>query len=192
MGAVRPAAAVPSSTLSADGGGVIVGPDGSRRYVSNFVAEEKKEMKKCFNQNAQLPYVESTKESRAALCMRTTEAQEAAAKYAPSPADEALVAEKLNQPNVLVVFAKSTCAFCSHAKQLLNSLSPRPVLDIVDLDGQPRHGPVQQALRRHTGTSSVPQVLLNGKWVGNGQELDWQHQQGLLVPKLQQLGCSFK
>jgi len=175
-------------------GGKIVGPNGYAETLPTleaFRAREEEVMANAFQANARFQFTESTREQREARCMASTEAAEAARKFTPSAADEAFVLEKLSQRGKIVIFSKTACPFCSHAKTLISSLFPRPLVDIVELDGQPRHGPVQQALRRHTGTTEVPQALVNGQWVGNCQELDQQHQQGLLVPKLRLFGCGF-
>merc|ERR1712216_678807 len=134
--------------------------------------------------NARLPFVQVDRSAREKLLLASPEAREAAEKHRPSPADEAFVSGKLAQRGVLVLWFKSSCAFCCHARKVLESLVPRPALDIVELDrlGQPRHAPIQQVLRRWSGTSAVPQIYLNGNFFSDGQGVDHMHRQGLLVP----------
>lgn len=109
--------------------------------------------------------------------------------------DVAFVEQKLQQPGVLVLFSKTYCPFVIKAKEILNSLRPLPVMDVIELDqpplSQPRHGPIQQALRAKTGDSTVPQAFVNGSFVGGCQEIDNLHRRGELVPTLQRLGCRF-
>jgi len=121
------------------------------------------------------------------------EAARAAATVTATPDDSSFVEQKLRQPDVLVLFSKTYCPFVIRAKALLNSLQPRPLMDIIELDlmGQPRHGPIQQVLRQKTGSSSVPQAFVNGTYVGGCQEMEALHAQGQLLPKLRSLGCQF-
>lgn len=121
------------------------------------------------------------------------EAAKAAATIVAGPADVAFVEEKLSQKDILVFFSKTYCPFVQKAKQVLASLSPKPVMDVIELDlmGQPRHGPIQQVLRHRTGSSTVPQGFVNGKYIGGCQEIDNLNSRGQLVSTLQQLGCRF-
>eukprot|EP00929_Paragymnodinium_shiwhaense_P007099 TRINITY_DN11104_c0_g1_i2.p1 TRINITY_DN11104_c0_g1~~TRINITY_DN11104_c0_g1_i2.p1 ORF type:complete len:110 (-),score=31.49 TRINITY_DN11104_c0_g1_i2:316-645(-) len=100
---------------------------------------------------------------------------------------------KLSQPGVLVFFSKTYCPFVKKAKDILATLNPKPTMDVIELDlmGQPRHGPIQQALRAKTGSSTVPQAFVNGTYVGGCQELSNLQSSGQLMAKLQQLGCRF-
>eukprot|EP00747_Dinoflagellata_sp_TGD_P185660 gnl/TRDRNA2_/TRDRNA2_42310_c0_seq1.p1 gnl/TRDRNA2_/TRDRNA2_42310_c0~~gnl/TRDRNA2_/TRDRNA2_42310_c0_seq1.p1 ORF type:complete len:199 (+),score=34.40 gnl/TRDRNA2_/TRDRNA2_42310_c0_seq1:53-649(+) len=119
------------------------------------------------------------------------EAAQAAATTKASASDEAFVEEKVRQPDILVLFSKTYCPFVQKAKGILNSLHPRPVMDVIELDvmGQPRHGPIQQVLRQKTGSSTVPQAFVNGTYVGGCQEMSDLHARGELLPTLQRLGC---
>jgi glutaredoxin 3 len=122
------------------------------------------------------------------------EAASAAATTTVSAQDTAFVEQKLAQSNILVFFSKTYCPFVNRAKAVLNSLHPRPVMDIIELDlmGQPRHGPIQQVLRQWTGSSTVPQAFVNATYIGGCQDIESLHQQGQLVPRLRQLGCRFQ
>ena len=46
-------------------------------------------------------------------------------------------------------------------------------LDITELDsiGEPRNGPVQQLLKKRSGRTTVPQVFVNGKFVGGDDDM---------------------
>merc|ERR1711879_627667 len=91
-----------------------------------------------------------------------------------------------------VLFSKTYCPFVQKAKAVLNSLTPLPIMDIIELDimGQPRHGPIQQALKAKTGSSTVPQAFVNGSYIGGCQEIENLHRRGQLLPQLQRLGCT--
>ena len=85
----------------------------------------------------------------------------------------------------VVVFSKSYCPSCSATKRLLASLNV-PV-EVIELDsyGEPRNGPVQQALQAITGNIATPQVFsLGGTYVGGNSELQSFQRAGTLEGKL--------
>ena len=47
-------------------------------------------------------------------------------------------------------------------------------LDVTELDviGEPRNGPVQQLLKKKSGRTTVPQVFVNGEFVGGDDDID--------------------
>ena len=46
-------------------------------------------------------------------------------------------------------------------------------MDLTELDviGEPRNGPVQQLLKKKSGRTTVPQVFVNGEFVGGDDDL---------------------
>ena len=46
-------------------------------------------------------------------------------------------------------------------------------LDVTELDsiGEPRNGPVQQLLKKKSGRTTVPQVFVNGEFVGGDDDM---------------------
>ena len=46
-------------------------------------------------------------------------------------------------------------------------------LDLTELDviGEPRNGPVQQLLKKKSGRTTVPQVFVNGEFVGGDDDM---------------------
>ena len=46
-------------------------------------------------------------------------------------------------------------------------------MDVTELDvlGEPRNGPVQQQLEKRTKILTVPQVFLNGKFIGDNAQI---------------------
>mmetsp|Transcript_97965 Transcript_97965/g.299426 ORF Transcript_97965/g.299426 Transcript_97965/m.299426 type:complete len:257 (-) Transcript_97965:149-919(-) len=121
------------------------------------------------------------------------EAAKAAATITAAESDVAFVEDRVRQPNVLVLFSKTYCPFVNRAKDVLKALVPCPAMDVIELDlmGQPRHGPIQQALRLKTGSSTVPQAFVNGSYIGGCQEIENLQRQGQLLSTLQRLGCTF-
>ncbi|GMI07274.1 hypothetical protein TrLO_g6095 [Triparma laevis f. longispina] len=82
----------------------------------------------------------------------------------------AFVAEKLKAEKP-VLFSKSYCPSCRATKRLLDGLGV--VYDLHELDsfGEPRNGPVQQALKKHSGIVSTPQLFFQGKFIGDNSVL---------------------
>jgi glutaredoxin len=75
------------------------------------------------------------------------------------------------------------------AKQILLNkyiLSPPP--NVVELDHHP-HGPeIQQALATLTGRATVPNVLINGKSIGGGDDVALLDAHGELIHTINKLG----
>ena len=46
-------------------------------------------------------------------------------------------------------------------------------VDVTELDviGEPRNGPVQQLLKKKSGRTTVPQVFVNGEFVGGDDDM---------------------
>ena len=65
---------------------------------------------------------------------------------------------------VLQVFSKSFCPYCKQAKKALVDIGIKPV--VVELDQRPDGRHIQTALMQLTGQRTVPNVWLNGKFIG--------------------------
>lgn len=61
----------------------------------------------------------------------------------------------------------------------------------LDEMGQPRNGPVQQALERITGVLTVPQVFIDGKYFGNASTVDDMKKNRTLEDDLRGAGAEF-
>ncbi|KAL7579450.1 hypothetical protein ACA910_014111 [Epithemia clementina (nom. ined.)] len=91
----------------------------------------------------------------------------------------------------VMVFAKSYCPFCRKTRLLLESLHEEiegwslEILDIDLLEGSDG-SVIQQALMELTGQRTVPNVFIGGAHIGGNSELQELHQQGHLVPLLQE------
>ena len=46
-------------------------------------------------------------------------------------------------------------------------------LDVTEFDvlGEPRNGPVQQLLKKKSGRTTVPQVFVNGEFIGGDDDM---------------------
>ena len=65
---------------------------------------------------------------------------------------------------------------------------------LIELDecGEQRNGEVQLILQKITGRGTVPNVIVGGKCIGGGDELERMQRAGKLKPLLAAAGCAFK
>jgi glutaredoxin len=91
--------------------------------------------------------------------------------------------------HLVIIFSKSYCPHSKRAKNILlghYDITPAPF--VVELDQHPIGPALQQLLRENTGRGTVPNVLVNGKSIGGGDDVAALDQSDELVSKLQQLG----
>jgi len=70
----------------------------------------------------------------------------------------------------VAIFGKSACPFCKSAKAALYGIGVHPT--IVDLDTLETGGAaIQKKLEDLTGKATVPNVWLNGKFIGGSEEV---------------------
>jgi glutaredoxin 3 len=82
--------------------------------------------------------------------------------------------------NDVVVFAKTTCGFCSRVQGLFASLSLDPPPVYVQLNQLPDGRDLQQALAEMTGQRTVPNVWVKGKHIGGCDDTFKAHFDGSL------------
>ncbi|OQO04934.1 hypothetical protein B0A48_07952 [Cryoendolithus antarcticus] len=106
--------------------------------------------------------------------------------------EAAKVEEEMNailKKGPVIVFSKSYCPFSMKAKHILLDLytiTPPPY--VVELD-QHELGPgLQAALLKSTGRRTVPNVLINGKSIGGGDDIQELHETGKLAETVQAMG----
>mmetsp|Transcript_7123 Transcript_7123/g.21738 ORF Transcript_7123/g.21738 Transcript_7123/m.21738 type:complete len:125 (-) Transcript_7123:1588-1962(-) len=93
--------------------------------------------------------------------------------------------ERLIAEFAVVIFSKTYCPFCTMAKTEISKASKSvsdfkgPVL--IELDTMREGSEVQSALRSMTGRSTVPNVFINGKTVGGGDDVRALARKGKLV-----------
>ncbi|KAL4785096.1 thioredoxin-like protein [Aspergillus varians] len=92
------------------------------------------------------------------------------------PADElAEVKTELNgilKRSPIIIFSKSYCPFSKKAKTILlerYSIVPTPF--VVELDQHPLGSQLQSLLGENTGRRTVPNVLVNGRSIGGGDDI---------------------
>ncbi|KAL8839415.1 MAG: hypothetical protein Q9170_001755 [Blastenia crenularia] len=89
----------------------------------------------------------------------------------------------------IIIFSKSYCPYSKKAKDiLLDKYTIVPTPYVVELD-EHRLGPkLQAALEKSTGRRTVPNVLINGKSIGGGDDVQKLDLEGDLVGKVKSMG----
>lgn len=89
----------------------------------------------------------------------------------------------------VIVFSKSYCPFSAKAKRiLLEKYTVVPAPYVVELDQHPLGGGLQDALAKSTGRRTVPNVLINGKSIGGGDDVEALDVGGALIDKVRSMG----
>ncbi|XP_076010489.1 glutaredoxin 2 isoform X2 [Genypterus blacodes] len=86
--------------------------------------------------------------------------------------------------NCVVIFSKTTCPYCKMAKNVFNEIGAN--YKVIELDEHNEGRRLQEALAHVTGARTVPRVFINGNCIGGGSDTKQLHQQGKLVPLIEQ------
>ncbi|KAK3651192.1 hypothetical protein LTR56_002050 [Elasticomyces elasticus] len=89
----------------------------------------------------------------------------------------------------IIIFSKSYCPYSKKAKHILldmYTISPPPY--VVELDQHELGQGLQGALHKSTGRRTVPNVLINGKSIGGGDDIEALHRDGKLAETLRSMG----
>ncbi|KAG8533457.1 uncharacterized protein KY384_002240 [Bacidia gigantensis] len=89
----------------------------------------------------------------------------------------------------VIIFSKTWCPYSAKAKRILTDkyhIVPAP--HIVELDQHPLGGKIQDVLEKTTGRRTVPNILINGRSVGGGDDIEAAEIAGTLVEKIQNMG----
>jgi glutaredoxin len=98
-----------------------------------------------------------------------------------------LIANIANLSSV-IIFSKSYCPYSKKAKSiLLNKYDILPAPYVVELDIHELGPSLQDQLEKNTGRRTVPNVLVNGKSIGGGDDIEELHNSGTLIQKIQNL-----
>ncbi|KAK0420895.1 hypothetical protein QR680_014950 [Steinernema hermaphroditum] len=84
--------------------------------------------------------------------------------------------------NKIVIFSKTYCPFCRKAKVALSNYQPAYVA--IELDEHKRGDAIQFNLHKITGVRTVPQVFINGQFIGGGDDTVAAHHSGKLASLL--------
>mmetsp|Transcript_28436 Transcript_28436/g.111518 ORF Transcript_28436/g.111518 Transcript_28436/m.111518 type:complete len:124 (-) Transcript_28436:86-457(-) len=82
--------------------------------------------------------------------------------------------ERLVNENAVVIFSKSYCPYCTMAKQEISAVRDVPGFNgavVFEIDRMRDGNRIQQALAKKTGRRTVPNVFVNGKSVGGGDDV---------------------
>ncbi|KAJ5772850.1 hypothetical protein N7457_007746 [Penicillium paradoxum] len=89
----------------------------------------------------------------------------------------------------IIIFSKSYCPYSKKAKSiLLGHYSIQPLPFVVELDQHPLGPYLQALLAEKTGRRTVPNILINGKSIGGGDDIAALEQSGELASTLRQMG----
>ncbi|KAJ7986432.1 hypothetical protein DPEC_G00339830 [Dallia pectoralis] len=86
--------------------------------------------------------------------------------------------------NCIVIFSKTTCPYCKLAKNVFNEIGA--TYKVIELDEHNDGRSLQEALAQMTGARTVPRVFINGNCIGGGSDTKELHQQGKLLPLIEQ------
>ena len=90
---------------------------------------------------------------------------------------------------LVIIFSKSYCPYSAKAKRILMdkyTIVPKPY--VVELNLHPLGVDLQNALEKSTGRRTVPNILINGKSVGGGDDIESAEIAGTLIEKIKNLG----
>jgi len=106
----------------------------------------------------------------------------------PDPRILSAVKSQIDSTKILVV-SKTGCRACTNAKQLLNQLATRtgflPSIFEIDSYGLLCKNAIMKHLSEQTGVKTVPQIWINGSFVGGNDTIQQLHRQGRLLSLIQ-------
>ncbi|KAH0547251.1 glutaredoxin-like isoform X1 [Cotesia glomerata] len=82
--------------------------------------------------------------------------------------DKAAV-QKIIDSDTVVIFSKSTCPYCTKAKNAFKQIGKD--FKVIELDEEDDCAGYQDALGEITGARTVPRVFVNGKFIGGGDKV---------------------
>lgn len=88
----------------------------------------------------------------------------------------------------IIIFSKSYCPFSKKAKAIFAKYAITPVPFIVELDLHELGPQLQDKLLDTTGRRTVPNVLINGKSIGGGDDVEALDKDNKLVDKIKTMG----
>ncbi|EGD86637.2 glutaredoxin [Trichophyton rubrum D6] len=106
--------------------------------------------------------------------------------------EDEIVNEEMNtilKRSPIIIFSKSYCPYSKKAKYfMLEKYNITPAPFVVELDEHPLGRQLQDLLGTNTGRRTVPNILVNGKTIGGGDDIESLYLSGDLGTKLQALG----
>uniref|UniRef100_A0A673T479 Glutaredoxin-2, mitochondrial n=1 Tax=Suricata suricatta TaxID=37032 RepID=A0A673T479_SURSU len=86
--------------------------------------------------------------------------------------------------NCVVIFSKTSCAYCTMAKKLFRDMNVN--YKAVELDMLEYGSQFQDALYKMTGERTVPRIFVNGTFIGGATDTHRLHKEGKLLPLVHQ------
>ncbi|XP_050373796.1 glutaredoxin-C4 [Argentina anserina] len=99
-----------------------------------------------------------------------------------SSADSVAFIKKTVSSNKIAIFSKSYCPYCRRAKAVFKELKQVPY--VVELDERVDGRDIQDALSEIIGRRTVPQVFVNGKYIGGSDDTVAAYESGELAKLL--------
>ncbi|KAM5553601.1 glutaredoxin-C4 [Rosa sericea] len=90
--------------------------------------------------------------------------------------------KKTISSNKIAIFSKSYCPYCRRAKAVFKELKQVPY--VVELDERADGPDIQDALSELIGRRTVPQVFVNGKYIGGSDDTVAAYESGELAKLL--------
>ena len=94
----------------------------------------------------------------------------------------------LTKDIVVIIFSKSYCPHSKKAKAIFEKYTIVPAPFVVELDQHPLGAQLQASLAKSTGRRTVPNILINGKSIGGGDDIEALHKSGELIDKVKSMG----
>ena len=89
----------------------------------------------------------------------------------------------------VIIFSKSYCPFSAKAKRiLLEKYTIVPAPHVVELDQHPLGTKLQASLETMTGRRTVPNIMINGKSIGGGDDVEELDNASTLIDKIKGMG----
>ncbi|XP_064003238.1 glutaredoxin 2 [Pogoniulus pusillus] len=92
--------------------------------------------------------------------------------------------QEIISANCVVIFSKTTCVYCKMAKKVFEGMNVN--YTAVELDMNTNGSQFQDILEQMTGGRTVPRVFVNGSFVGGATDIQRLHEEGKLLPLVQQ------
>ncbi|KAJ9056779.1 Glutaredoxin [Entomophthora muscae] len=86
------------------------------------------------------------------------------------------IVEKLIVENTLMIFSKSTCPYCTSAKDLAKKLNVQFMA--LEINKEANGSDIQAYLKEKTKQSTVPNIFIKGKHVGGFDDFEQAHKDG--------------
>ncbi|XP_076241137.1 uncharacterized protein LOC143183479 isoform X2 [Calliopsis andreniformis] len=90
--------------------------------------------------------------------------------------------DQLIASDTVVIFSKTTCPYCTMAKQVFNKLQQK--YTTIELDQRDDWDEIQTILGEMTGARTVPRVFVKGICLGGGKDIVKLYETGELQKKL--------